>query len=250
MAASMSGIGVNLAAVHARLSRACTEAGRPGSCVRLLAVSKTFGPAAIREAIAAGQTEFGENYFQEAVGKIAQLPRAELTWHFIGPLQSNKTRGIAETFDWVHGVDRLKIAQRLSEQRPATLPLLQVCVQVNISGEASKSGCSTDEAPVLCAEIARLPRLNLRGLMAIPAPAGREDPRASYRRLRELFGSIRGSSPGLGPQFDTLSAGMSDDMEAAIAEGSTLVRVGTAIFGARRAKDGGGQESGVGGRET
>jgi pyridoxal phosphate enzyme (YggS family) len=220
----------NLAAVRRRIEEACTAAGRPPAAVRLLAVSKTFGSDVVREAIADGQKEFGENYFQEAVGKIAQLPRAGLTWHFIGPLQSNKTRGIAEHFDWVHGVDRLKIAGRLSEQRSADLPPLQVCVQVNISGEASKSGCAPEEASGLCAAIAKLPRLKLRGLMAIPAPGSMENPRIAYRRLRELFESVRQA----GYDLDTLSAGMSDDLEAAIAEGSTLVRVGTAIFGKRK----------------
>ena len=220
----------NLAAVHQRIAEACTAAGRPPTAARLLAVSKAFGPDAIRAAIAAGQTEFGENYFQEAVGKIAQLPRAGLAWHFIGPLQSNKTKGIAENFDWVHSVDRIKTASRLSEQRPADLPTLQVCVQVNISAEASKSGCTPEETPELCGAIAKLPRIKLRGLMAIPAlGASERDSRAAYRRLRELFESLQRA----GHDLDTLSAGMSDDLEAAIAEGSTLVRVGTAIFGER-----------------
>ena len=219
----------NLAAVRRRIAEACTAAGRPPAAVRLLAVSKSFETDAIRAAIAADQKEFGENYLQEAVGKIAQLPRTGLTWHFIGPIQSNKTKGVAEHFDWAHNVDRLKTASRLSEQRPANLPPLQVCVQVNISAEASKSGCAPQETLELCGAIAKLPRLKLRGLMAIPAPGGVENPRTAYRRLRELFESLRQA----GYDLDTLSAGMSDDLEAAIAEGSTLVRVGTAIFGKR-----------------
>jgi len=223
-------IGANVAAVRERMAAACKAAGRPADAVRLLAVTKTFGVEAIAQAMAAGVCEFGENYLQEAVAKISRLPREAVTWHFIGPIQSNKTRGIAETFDWVHGIDRPKIAQRLSDQRPADLPALQVCVQVNISGEASKSGCAPEEAESLCRAVAQLPRLTLRGLMAIPAPeeSGR-DVRADYRRLRELFDRLRRS----GLQLDTLSAGMSHDLEIAIEEGSTLVRIGTAIFGER-----------------
>jgi hypothetical protein len=224
----MSDIRINLVALRQRLANACIAAGRKPDDVRILAVSKAFGHDAIREAVATGQTEFGESYLQEALGKIAQFPRAELVWHFIGPIQSNKSRGIAEHFDWVHGVDRIKIAQRLSEHRPATLPPLNVCVQVNISGEASKSGCDPMDAPALCAAVATLPRLKLRGLMAIPQP-GAGDARAPYKTLRKLFDQIRQS----GLELDTLSAGMSDDLEAAIAEGSTLVRVGSAIFGPR-----------------
>lgn len=229
----MPDLKANLAAVRRRLAAACAAAGRPQSAVRLVAVSKTFGADAIRQAMDAGQTEFGENYLQEAVGKIAQLPRAGIIWHFIGPIQSNKTADIARNFDWAHGVDRLKIAQRLSAQRPSSLPPLQVCVQVNISDEASKSGCTPEKTPALCAAVAALPRLKLRGLMAIPAPGANEaDSRAAYRRLRELFDARRQS----GLELDILSAGMSDDLEAAIAEGSTLVRVGAAIFGSRSHK--------------
>lgn len=226
----MDDIGANVAVVRERIAAACKAAGRPADTVRLLAVTKTFGVGAIARAMASGVSEFGENYFQEAVAKISQLPRAGVTWHFIGPIQSNKTRGIAETFDWVHGIDRPKIAQRLSDQRPAGLAPLQVCVQVNISGEASKSGCAPEEAESLCRAVAELPRLELRGLMAIPAPeeSGR-DLRADYRSLRDLFESLRRS----GLQVDTLSAGMSDDLEMAIEAGSTLVRIGTAIFGKR-----------------
>ena len=230
----MADIESNLAAVRRRIREACRAAGRAEDAVGLLAISKTQDAAAIRAAHAAGQSAFGENYVQEALDKRAQLadlpPDPPLEWHFTGPVQSNKTRAIAEAFDWVHGVDRLKIAQRLSEQRPAARPPLQVCVQVNISGEASKSGCAPAEAAALCRAVAALPRLRLRGLMAIPAPsAGGGDPRAAFRALRELFEALRRD----GLELDTLSAGMSDDLEAAIAEGSTLVRIVTAIFGRR-----------------
>lgn len=218
----------NVAAVRQRIAAACRAAGRDPGAVRLVAVSKTFGPESILAAAAAGVTEFAESYLQEALAKLPAASGGGRIWHFVGPLQSNKTREVAERFDWVHGVDRLKVARRLSEQRPAGEPPLRVCVQVNISGEASKSGCAPDQAHALCLAVAALPRLELRGLMAIPAPAA-ADPRAPYRRLRALLGEIRRELPGL----DTLSAGMSDDFEAAIAEGSTLVRVGTAIFGDR-----------------
>ncbi|PZR18943.1 MAG: YggS family pyridoxal phosphate-dependent enzyme, partial [Azospira oryzae] len=185
------------------------------------------------EAAAAGQRAFGENYVQEGCDKIDQLRAAghsDLEWHFIGPLQSNKTRPVAERFDWVHSIDRLKIAQRLSEQRPADLPPLQVCVQVNISGEASKSGCDLDQAAELCRAVAALPNLTLRGLMAIPAPATDEAAqREPCRRLRQFYEQLRAE----GLALDTLSMGMSHDLEAAVAEGATIVRVGTAIFGAR-----------------
>jgi pyridoxal phosphate enzyme (YggS family) len=218
-----------LQAVGQRIASACRLAGRDPASVRLLAVSKGFPAEAVAAAHTAGQIEFGENYVQEAVAKIAALRGRELVWHFIGPLQSNKTADVAQHFDWVHSVDRLKIAQRLSEQRPSMGAVLNVCVQVNISGEASKSGCAPDEALALCRAVAGLPRLRLRGLMAIPAPAVQSDPRPAYRALRELFERIRAQ----GIEIDTLSAGMSDDLEAAIAEGATRVRVGTAIFGAR-----------------
>ena len=227
----MADIDFNLAAAHRRIAAACAAAGRSPAAVRLLAVSKSFDAAAIRGAHAAGQREFGENYLQEALEKITQSPRDGVLWHFIGPIQSNKTHAIAEHFDWVHTVDRLKIASRLSEQRPPQLAPLQVCVQVNISAQASKSGCALEEAPDLCQAVANLPGLRLRGLMAIPAPAAIADPRAAYRRLRELFESLQRS----GLEVDTLSAGMSDDFEAAIAEGATIVRIGTAIFGKRSA---------------
>jgi len=195
-------------------------------------VSKTFPADAVREAHAAGQCAFGENYVQEALAKIEALAdlRPQLEWHLIGPLQSNKTRVVAEAFDWVHSIDRLKIAQRLSEQRPPGMPPLQVCLQVNVSGEASKSGVAPDELPALAQAVAALPRLRLRGLMSIPEPAeGEAAQRAPHRVLRGLFERLQAQ----GLALDTLSMGMSADLEAAIAEGSTLVRVGTAIFGGR-----------------
>lgn len=226
----MANIPYNLASVRARIAAACKAAGRPENAVGLLAVSKTFGAAEIRQAHAAGQRAFGENYLQEALDKQAELAGLPLEWHFIGPVQSNKTRGLAERFDWVHGVERLKIAQRLSEQRPPDLAPLNVCVQVNVSGEASKSGCTPAEGLELCRAVAGLPRLRLRGLMAIPAPGGGgADARAPFRQLRELFGELRRA----GLEVDTISAGMSDDLEDAIAEGATIVRVGSSIFGKR-----------------
>jgi len=200
--------------------------------VTLLAVSKTFSATAVREAHAAGQLRFGENYVQEALTKMEQLGdlRSALEWHLIGPLQSNKTRVVAESFDWVHSVDRLKIAARLSEQRPTALPPLQVCIQVNISGETSKSGAAPAEVPALAKAVAQLPRLRLRGLMAVPEPAPDfETQRLPHRALAELFGQL--CAQGLA--LDTLSMGMSADLEAAICEGATMVRVGTAIFGNR-----------------
>jgi PLP dependent protein len=226
--------------VHRRIAGACAAAGRPVESVTLLAVSKTFGPAAVREAFEAGERRFGENYVQEGVDKIAALAdlRSQLEWHFIGPLQSNKTRVVAEQFDWVHSVDRLKIAQRLSEQRPPHLPLLQVCLQVNISGEASKSGLAPREVPALARAVELLPGLQLRGLMAIPEASS--DPvaqRQPHRALRELLGALQAHAEGRPevqvPALDTLSMGMTSDLEAAIAEGATIVRVGTAIFGRR-----------------
>ena len=184
----------------------------------------------MRDAATAGQQRFGENYVQEGVAKAAELSALGLEWHFIGPLQSNKTRAVAETFSWVHSIDRLKIAERLAEQRPAELPPLQVCLQVNVSGEASKSGVSIESTAELAAQLVRLPRLRLRGLMAIPAPSDDYDEqRQAFRRVRELFERLRND----GLALDTLSMGMSHDLEAAIAEGATLVRVGTAIFGER-----------------
>jgi PLP dependent protein len=228
----MAMIADKLQQVRARIAQACASAGRPVQSVTLLVVSKTYGSEAVREALGAGEHRFGENYVQEGVDKIAALAdqRSHIEWHLIGPLQSNKTRAVAETFDWVHSVDRLKIAQRLSEQRPAHLPALQVCLQVNISGEPSKSGLRPDEVPAVAQAVAALPRLALRGLMAIPEPAqGFEAQRAPHRTLRALMQSLQTS----GLALDTLSIGMSDDLEAAIAEGATIVRIGSAIFGAR-----------------
>lgn len=229
----------NLQQVQQRIGAACAAAGRPVDEVTLLAVSKTCAAEAVRQAFDAGARAFGENYVQEALDKIAALAdiRRQLQWHLIGPLQSNKTRPVAEAFDWVHSVDRLKIAQRLAEQRPPTLGPLQLCLQVNISGEASKSGLAPAEVPALARAVAALPadRVRLRGLMAIPEPAA--DPvaqRAPHRALRELMAAINeGALQGSGTRLDTLSMGMSADLEAAIAEGATLVRVGTAIFGQR-----------------
>lgn len=225
------------------MQRACVTAGRPAEAVQLLAVSKTVPAPSVRQALACGQTAFGENYVQEALDKIAALAdvRSQIQWHLIGPLQSNKTRVVAEQFDWVHSVDRLKIAQRLSEQRPAHLPPLQVCLQVNISGEASKSGLAPPEVPAIAQQVAALPRLRLRGLMAIPEPAGGlEAQRAPHRALRELLQRL----VDCGLALDTLSMGMSADLEAAILEGATLVRVGTAIFGKRRPAAGRAPEDG------
>jgi PLP dependent protein len=226
----MTGIGANLDAVRARIEAACRAAGRPSDSVRLLAVSKSFGADAVRAAAHAKQCAFGESYVQEALAKQAELGDLSLEWHFIGPIQSNKTHTIAESFDWAHGVDSMRIAQRLSSQRPDRLPPLNVCVQVNVSGETSKSGCTPDEAPALCRSVAALPRLRLRGLMAIPAPVrDGADARAAFRTLREIFANACAN----GVALDTISAGMSDDLEAAIMEGSTIVRVGSAIFGVR-----------------
>ncbi|MCQ4325641.1 YggS family pyridoxal phosphate-dependent enzyme [Stutzerimonas stutzeri] len=223
----MSTIEKNIAKVAARIREAAQAVARDPADVGLLAVSKTQPAAAIREAFAAGLRDFGENYLQEALDKQAALADLALTWHFIGPIQSNKTKPIAEHFAWVHSVDRLKIAQRLSDQRPAGLPPLNVCLQVNVSGEASKSGCAPEDLQPLAQAVAGLPRLHLRGLMCIPAPS--DDPaeqHAAFARLRALRDAL-----GLG--LDTLSMGMSQDLEAAIAEGATWVRIGTALFGAR-----------------
>ncbi|MBK9361536.1 MAG: YggS family pyridoxal phosphate-dependent enzyme [Rubrivivax sp.] len=230
----MVSIGSKLQEVKGRIVRACAAAGRAENSVTLLAVSKTFGADAVRAAHAAGQRHFGENYVQEGLAKIEALAdlRAQLQWHLIGPLQSNKTRAVAEAFDWVHAVDRLKIAQRLAEQRPAWLPPLQLCLQVNISGEDSKSGVAPADVPALAAAVAALPRerVQLRGLMAIPEPAA--DPQAQrqpHRALRDLLATLQAG----GLALDTLSMGMSADLEAAILEGATMVRIGTAIFGQR-----------------
>ncbi|MBP0621248.1 YggS family pyridoxal phosphate-dependent enzyme [Cupriavidus consociatus] len=228
----MSVIAANLQAVNQRIAAAAQQAGRQPGDIALLAVSKTVSADRVRAAAEAGQLAFGENYVQEGAEKIAALAdlRDRLQWHFIGPLQSNKTRLVAEHFDWVHAIDRLKIAERLSAQRPAGMAPLQVCLQVNISGEASKSGVAPAEVPALAQAVAALPGLRLRGLMAIPEPE--DDPvaqRRPFASMRALLGELRED----GLDVDTLSMGMSGDMEAAIAEGATMVRIGTAIFGAR-----------------
>ena len=226
----MTTIASNLQAVRDAIVAAAAGAGRQANEISLLAVSKTFAPDALREAYLAGQTRFAESYVQEALDKIAALRDIPIEWHYIGPIQSNKTRAIAENFTWVHSVDRLKIAERLSEQRPSQLPELQMCLQVNISMEASKGGVVPDEAGALAHAIAKLPRLKLRGLMAVPAPgddvAKQRLPFAQLRKLRDQL-----NRQGL--QLDTLSMGMSHDFAAAIAEGATIVRIGTAIFGDR-----------------
>ncbi|CAG4885056.1 putative enzyme [Georgfuchsia toluolica] len=230
----MTTIAANLQVVRQRIAAACAAAGRAPASVTLLAVSKTWPAVQVRAAVACGQRAFGESYVQEATDKIAQLrdlvvePRLE--WHFIGPLQSNKTRTVAERFDWLHSLDRAKLAERLSAQRPAALAPLQVCIEVNVSGEASKSGCAPEEAAALAQAVARLPNLTLRGLMAIPEPT--ED----IALLRSRFALLRQLQDRLNAQglaLDTLSMGMSHDLEAAILEGATIVRVGTAIFGER-----------------
>ena len=226
----MTAIASNLQAVNHVIAQAVGAAQRSREEVTLLAVSKTFPDAAIRVAYQAGQLAFGESYVQEALDKIEALRDLPLQWHFIGPIQSNKTRAIAENFSWVHSVDRLKTAERLSAQRPGDLPPLNVCIQVNVSGEASKGGVTPDRLAQLAQAVAHLPRLNLRGLMAIPAPTpGVDEQRKPFARLRELKQQI--STQGL--ILDTLSMGMSDDLSAAVLEGATIVRVGTAIFGER-----------------
>jgi pyridoxal phosphate enzyme (YggS family) len=227
----MSTIADNIALVSARIRAAAQASQRDESSIHLLAVSKTKPAAALREAYAAGLRDFGENYLQEALGKQAELGDLPLSWHFIGPIQSNKTRAIAENFAWVHSVDRLKIAQRLSEQRPADLPPLNICIQVNVSGEASKSGCTPADLPALASAISALPRLKLRGLMAIPEPTDdRAAQDAAFAAVRSLNENLRDR---LDLPTDTLSMGMSHDLESAIAQGATWVRIGTALFGAR-----------------
>ena len=231
----MGSIGSNLQEVKRRIAQACAEVHRDANSVTLLAVSKTFGADVVRQAQACGQAAFGENYVQEALAKIEELAdlRPLLQWHLIGPLQSNKTRAVAETFDWVHTVDRLKIAQRLAEQRPPQLPPLQLCLQVNVSGQASKSGVAPADLPALAQAVAALPaaRVQLRGLMSIPEPS--DDfaaQRAAHRQVRQCLEVL--CARGL--VLDTLSMGMSADLEAAVAEGSTMVRVGSALFGQRQ----------------
>jgi PLP dependent protein len=231
----MATISDNIQQVRARITSACTLAQRPVQSVTLLAVSKMFPSHTVREAYAAGQRAFGENYVQEALDKMAELAdlRPSIEWHLIGPVQSNKTRVVAEQFDWVHSIERLKIAERLSAQRPSWLPPLDVCLQVNISGEASKGGVAPAEVSRLAREVAALPRLRVRGLMAIPEPvADVAAQRKPHAALRALLDDLRAA----GMPLDTLSMGMSADLEAAILEGATMVRVGGAIFGARSSR--------------
>ena len=223
----MSTIAENISTLAERIHNAAQAAQRDPASVGLLAVSKTKPASDLGEAHAAGLRDFGENYLQEALGKQAQLSDLPLIWHFIGPIQSNKTRAIAENFAWVHSVDRLKIAQRLSEQRPAELPPLNICIQVNVSGEASKSGCTPEDLPALAHAISALPNLRLRGLMAIPEPTEDSD------EQNAAFAAVRDLQHNLNLPLDTLSMGMSHDLEAAIAQGATWVRIGTALFGAR-----------------
>ena len=226
----MTIISANLQAVKTRIAAAARAAGRAPESVRLLAVSKTWPALSVREAAAGGQLAFGESYLQEALPKLGELADLALEWHFIGPLQSNKTLGIAENFHWVHGIDREKIAARLAAQRPAGLPPLQVCLQVNVSGEESKSGVAPEQVEALARAVAALPGLRLRGLMTIPeATQDRALARHRFATLNKLLAQLNKQ----GMHLDTLSMGMSDDLEAAIAEGATIVRVGTAIFGER-----------------
>ena len=224
----MHKIADKLTEVRLRIRQLALDAGRNPDEITLLAVAKTQPAANLRQAYDAGQRDFGENYLREALEKIKELRGLDITWHFIGPIQSNKTRAIAEHFHWTHSVDRLKIAQRLNEQRPESLSPLNVCIQVNIDREATKSGAEVEDVQYLAVEIDALPRLRLRGLMAIPAPGVEND---SLHRLKKLFEKLK-KNPRL-THLDTLSMGMSADMETAIANGSTIVRIGTAIFGAR-----------------
>ena len=223
----MSTIAENISTLAERIHNAAQASRRDPASVGLLAVSKTKPANDLREAYATGLRDFGENYLQEALGKQTELSDLPLIWHFIGPIQSNKTRAIAENFAWVHSVDRLKIAQRLSEQRPADLPPLNICIQVNVSGEASKSGCTPEDLPALAQAISALPHLRLRGLMAIPEPTEDSD------EQNAAFAAVRTLQDQLNLPLDTLSMGMSHDLEAAIAQGATWVRIGTALFGAR-----------------
>jgi hypothetical protein len=223
-------VSANLAQVRKRIELAVLAAGRPADAVSLLAVSKTMPAQAVRDAFAAGQLAFGENYIQEGVDKIASLADLPLVWHCIGPIQSNKTKLVAENFAWVHSIDRLKIAERLSAQRPAHLPALQICLQVNVDGGSNKSGVTPTDLLALAQAVAQLPNLQLRGIMTIPEPAENEAvARSVHRQAKALFDSLNAA----GLKLDTLSMGMTGDLEAAIAEGSTCVRVGTAIFGHR-----------------
>lgn len=226
----MTTIAGRLQAVRTRIQRAAVEAGRHENAVTLVAVSKAQSADSIRQAYLSGQRQFGENYLQEALDKQSELADLAIEWHFIGPIQSNKTQAIAQHFAWVHGVDRLKIAERLSQARPGHLPPLQICIQINVSNESSKSGASPQEVDALVDAIAKLPGLRLRGLMAIPAPTQEIAlQQKQFRMLREIYESLRAR----GYLLDTLSMGMSDDFPAAINEGATIVRIGSAIFGAR-----------------
>lgn len=226
----MDTIADRVTALRERIATLENRYGRPGGAVTLVAVAKTHGAARVREAHAAGLSQFGESYVQEAVPKIESLADLPLTWHFVGRIQSNKTASIAQHFAWVHGIDRLRIAERLDAQRPAGLPPLDCCIEVNLSGEASKGGVAPRELPELAGAIAALPRLRLRGLMTLPEPAaGFERQRQPFARLARCLAELQALVPGL----DTLSMGMSDDMDAAIAEGATIVRIGTALFGPR-----------------
>ncbi|GAC1630315.1 MAG: YggS family pyridoxal phosphate-dependent enzyme [Nevskia sp.] len=233
----MNELGERLSSIRQRIALACARSGRAPGSVQLIAVSKTVPAERLAEAADAGQDQFGESYLQEAIDKIGRtesLAGRRLDWHFIGPIQGNKCRALASTFAWAHGVDRLKIAERLSSLRGAGQPPLNVCVQVNVSCEPSKGGVAPAEAAALCAAVAALPGLRLRGLMCIPAPAADpEDSRREFRRLRDLRDAIRNGGAVNAAAFDSLSMGMSDDFEVAIEEGATLVRVGSAIFGPR-----------------
>jgi pyridoxal phosphate enzyme (YggS family) len=223
----MASIAESIDKVRERIAKAAKLVGRHPESVTLLAVSKTKPSLAIREAYACGQRHFGENYLQEAVEKQGELKDLPLVWHFIGPIQSNKTRAIAEQFDWVHSVDRLKIAERLNAQRPANLPPLQICIQVNISNEESKSGCCSDDLPELIESISQLPQLQLRGLMAIPDHSSEEQLQLAFEKMQKLLKASQAAG------MDTLSMGMSADLELAIRHGATIVRIGSDIFGAR-----------------
>lgn len=227
----MTTISERLQAIRSRIQKAAQDAGRDPESVMLLAVSKAHSSAELQAAFEAGQRAFGESYLQEALDKLADLRTLPIEWHFIGPIQSNKTRPIAENFDWVHGVDRLKIAQRLSDARSETLPPLNVCLQVNVSEEVSKSGCAPADVAELAHAVAALPRLKLRGLMAIPEPTS--DIALQHRQFR-MLNTLRESLAQQGLALDTLSMGMSDDFSVAIAEGATIVRLGTALFGQRQ----------------
>ena len=232
----MTTISTNLQAVKQRIIKAADTAAKSAAQIHLLAVSKTCPANAVHEAFLAGQTEFGESYLQEALNKIEVLRDLPLQWHFIGPIQSNKTRLIAEHFDWVHSIDRLKIAERLSQSRPVQLAPLNVCLQVNVSGESTKSGVALKDVAALAKSVKELPHLNLRGLMAIPKETSDyAQQREQFKILRDIYDQLNNA----GLQLDTLSMGMSHDLEAAIAEGATIIRVGSAIFGTRTSSNSG-----------